>query len=226
MITNRSYRGVGMTSQRTRDRLVETLRVEGISDATVLDIISEVPRHIFVDEALASRAYENNALPIGHGQTISQPYIVARMTEAMIAGRHLKKVLEIGTGCGYQAAVLSHVADTVYSIERLPVLASRARERMHVLGIGNVRIREGDGFEGWTAHAPYDGIIVTAAPAEMPETLKQQLADGGRMLIPVGEQGVQRLMLVRREGDEYHEEVLELVRFVPMLAGSGPTAGV
>ncbi len=215
-----------MTSQRTRNRLVEILRAEGIADATVLDIISEVPRHIFVDEALASRAYENNALPIGHGQTISQPYIVARMTEAMIAGRHLEKVLEVGTGCGYQAAVLSQVADTVYSIERLPALASRARERMHVLGIGNVRIREGDGFEGWATHTPYDGIIVAAAPAEIPEILKQQLADGGRMLIPVGERDMQRLMLVRREGNEYHEEVLEEVRFVPMLPGSGPAAGV
>ncbi len=221
-----SYRGVGMTSQRTRDRLVETLRAEGIADATVLEILSEVPRHIFVDEALASRAYENNALPIGHGQTISQPYIVARMTEAMIAGQHLGKVLEIGTGCGYQAAVLSHVADSVYSIERLPALASRARERMHLLGIRNVRIREADGFDGWSAHAPYDGIIVTAAPAEIPEILKQQLAEGGRMVIPVGGRGAQRLMLVRREGDEFLEEVLEQVRFVPMLAGSGSGAGI
>ncbi|HEY5701081.1 MAG TPA: protein-L-isoaspartate(D-aspartate) O-methyltransferase [Gammaproteobacteria bacterium] len=215
------FDGIGMTSRRTRDRLVQRLRQEGISDARVLEAIRSVPRHIFVDEALASRAYEDTALPIGAGQTISQPYVVARMTEALLAGNNLDYVLEIGSGCGYQTAVLAGFVKRVYSIERIDALQVQARQRLRLLNIHNVRIRHGDGMEGWPEHAPYDGIMVTAAPASVPRALLDQLSEGGRLVIPVGDSGTQDLKLFTKHDGEFAEQVLERVAFVPMLSGKG-----
>ena len=217
-----TFNGIGMTSQRTRNRLASKLREDGIEDPCVLQVIKEVPRHIFVDEALGSRAYENTALPIGYGQTISQPYVVALMTQALFAGPgKLTRVLEIGTGCGYQTAVLAHLADQVYSVERIPALQRKAGERLRVLGCNNVRLRLGDGHHGWKLHAPYDGILVTAAPLGVPSDLLDQLASGGRLVIPVGDDDVQRLMLITEESGKFMEELLDYVSFVPMLDGSG-----
>lgn len=210
-----------MTSQRTRDRLIATLHAMGIRSQRVLDVIKNTPRHIFVDEALSSRAYENTALPIGHNQTISQPYIVARMTEALVNGERPEKVLEIGTGCGYQTAILAQLAEKVYSVERIDALLGKARERMHQLRIRNVRLRHGDGNLGWPEYAPYDGIIVSAAPVGVPDTLLQQLAVNGRLVIPVGKMGQQQLLLITRTEDGYQEQQLDLVSFVPMLEGVG-----
>jgi protein-L-isoaspartate(D-aspartate) O-methyltransferase len=215
------YPGIGMTSVRTRDRLIERLRAEGIRDERVLDALRAVPRHIFVDEALASRAYEDTALPIGAGQTISQPYIVARMTEAIVAGRRPSKVLEIGSGCGYQTAVLAQLVDHVYSVERIAALIAPARERLHALGVNNVRMRNGDGFEGWSAHAPYDGILVAAAPGYVPPALVDQLAPDGRLVIPIGTQGAQRLLLLTRTETGIEEQMLAQVSFVPLVPGTG-----
>jgi protein-L-isoaspartate(D-aspartate) O-methyltransferase len=215
------FNGIGMTSQRTRDRLVKNLQSEGIKDSRVLQVIREIPRHIFVDEALASRAYENTALPIGHGQTISQPYIVARMTEAVLGDKWPKKVLEIGTGCGYQTAVLARLVQAVFTIERIHALQKRARERISALGIRNVRFRVGDGSAGWIDNAPFDGIIVTAAPVGIPEALVEQLAVGARLVIPVGGDQVQRLLMVTRQNGERTEEFLDYVSFVPMVGGTG-----
>jgi len=215
------FDGIGMTSLRTRERLVQRLRDEGISDSRVLEAIRSVPRHIFVDEALASRAYEDTALPIGSGQTISQPYVVARMTEALLDRDNLENVLEIGSGCGYQTAVLSSFAKRVYSVERIESLLAQARERLRMLGIHNIRLRHGDGMAGWPENAPYDGIMVAAAPASVPRALVDQLAEGGRLVIPVGDGGTQDLKLfIKREG-EILEQVLERVAFVPMLSGKG-----
>lgn len=216
----RAFNGIGMTSQRTRDRLAAKLREEGIKDTDILETIKAVPRHIFVDEALASRAYENTALPIGHGQTISQPYVVARMTEALLGGGSLDKVLEIGTGCGYQTAVLSQLVGRVYSVERLPSLHRKARERMNALRLDNVRMKVGDGNSGWLEHAPFDAIMVTAAPVGVPAALLEQLAPDGRLVIPVGADGVQRLLLITGSRDTYEEQLLDYVSFVPMLAGT------
>lgn len=210
-----------MTSQRTRDRLISKLEEMGIKSGEVLDVIKNTPRHIFVDEALASRAYENTALPIGFNQTISQPYIVARMTEALLGGEHLKNVLEVGTGCGYQTAVLARLVKKVYSIERIAALCDRARQRLTALRIHNVRLKHGDGSRGWPEHAPYDGIMVAAAPVGVPEELLQQLAPGGRLVIPVGAAGAQKLLLITRTEGGYHEEQLDLVSFVPMQEGVG-----
>ena len=215
------YAGIGMTSVRTRDRLIDRLRAEGIRDERVLGAMRAVPRHIFVDEALASRAYEDTALPIGAGQTISQPYIVARMTEAIVEGRRPSKVLEIGSGCGYQTAVLAQLVEQVYSVERIDALIAPARERLHALGVNNVRMRKGDGFEGWSAHAPYDGILVAAAPGFVPPALVEQLAVGGRLVIPVGTQGAQRLLLVTRTEGGVEEQTLAQVSFVPLVPGTG-----
>jgi protein-L-isoaspartate(D-aspartate) O-methyltransferase len=220
-LTRQHYAGIGMTSVRTRDRLIERLRAEGIVNEQVLAALRAVPRHIFVDEALASRAYEDTALPIGAGQTISQPYIVARMTEALVDGKRLSKVLEIGTGCGYQTAVLAQLVDRVYGIERINSLIGPARERLHALGVNNVRIRNGDGFEGWPAHAPYDGIMVAAAPGYVPEPLIEQLAIGARLVIPVGTQGAQRLVSLLRTDSGIEEETLAQVSFVPLVPGTG-----
>jgi protein-L-isoaspartate(D-aspartate) O-methyltransferase len=216
-----STQGIGMTSQRTRDRLVERLMKEGISDERVLQVIRVTPRHIFMDEAMASRAYEDTALPIGHGQTISQPYIVARMTEALIQPVIPSKILEIGTGSGYQTAVLAQLVDQVYSVERIDALHAQARQRLLQLGLHNVHLRLGDGFAGWRHNAPFDAIIVTAAPETVPKELVQQLSFGGRMIIPVGEQLQQRLLVITREEDGFSEEELEWVSFVPMLKGQG-----
>jgi len=219
MISDRERSGIGMTSARTRERLIERLKEEGIRSEAVLNRIREVPRHLFVDEALSSRAYEDTALPIGHGQTISQPYVVARMTEAVIASGHPARVLEIGTGCGYQTAILAGLADTVYSVERIGPLLRRARERLGKLGIRNVRFRHGDGWEGWKSHAPYDAIIVTAAPPETPKALLDQLAEGGRLIIPVGPRSHQELLTITRRGDQFEEELIGHVIFVPLLPG-------
>lgn len=214
-------RGIGMTSQRTRDRLISRLVEMGIKSGEVLEVLKNTPRHIFVDEALASRAYENTALPIGFNQTISQPYIVARMTEALLGGPPLKKVLEIGTGCGYQTAILARLAGKVYSIERIAALFNRARQHLASLRIHNVRLKHGDGSRGWPEHAPYDGIIAAAAPVGVPEGLLQQLAPAARLVIPVGMAGAQKLLLITRTEAGYHEEQLDLVSFVPMQEGVG-----
>jgi len=211
--------GIGMTSRRTRDRLIQRLREEGIRDESVLEAIRNVPRHVFVDEALASRAYEDTALPIGLGQTISQPYIVARMTEALVTGGPLGRVLEVGTGCGYQTAVLSRLVEKVFSVERIAELVTQARERLHLLGVMNARIRHGDGNGGWPEYAPFDGVIVTAAPLGVPPALLEQLAVAGRLVVPVGPAGFQQLLLIKRTEDGLEEEFLDHVSFVPMLGG-------
>lgn len=213
--------GVGMTSLRTRERLANRLRKEGIKNEFILETIKKVPRHIFVDEALASRAYENTALPIGFGQTISQPYIVARMTEALVGQKSLKRVLEIGTGCGYQTAVLAALVDAVYTVERIDGLLSRARERFRSLRLDNVYTKLADGTLGWPEYAPYDGIIVTAAPVGVPQCLLDQLGDDGRLVIPVGAKNAQRLLLIVKSAAGYEEQMLDYVNFVPMLGGTG-----
>ncbi len=212
-------RGIGMTSQRARDRLVVQIREMGVRSERVLDLIRTTPRHLFVDEALASRVYENNALPIGFGQTISQPYIVAAMTEALLGGGALETVLEIGAGCGYQSVILSRIATTVYSIERIDALASKLRVRLHELRVNNVRVRHGDGALGWTKYAPFDAILVAAAAPDLPAALTDQLAFGGRLVIPIGLPGSQKLMLVTKTSSGMEEQVLELVSFVPMVDG-------
>jgi protein-L-isoaspartate(D-aspartate) O-methyltransferase len=212
-------RGIGMTSQGTRDRLVQTLRDEGIKDDRVLKAITQVPRHKFVDEALSSRAYENTALPIGQSQTISQPWIVARMTEAILDGGSLNKVLEIGTGSGYQAAVLSHLVPTIFTVERIDELLKIARRRFHALRLKNIYARHADGHLGWSSQAPFDGIMVTAAAQVVPEQLLEQLAVGGLLVIPVERNGQQRLLTVRRTEDGFDESDLGAVIFVPLLSG-------
>ena len=212
-------RGIGMTSQRTRERLIERLYEEGLSSARVLEVIRRTPRHLFVDEALAHRAYEDTALPIGHNQTISQPYMVGRMTELLLAGGPLDKVLEIGTGCGYQTAVLAQLVDRVFTVERIQVLQDRAKERLAELKMRNVVFRWGDGWEGWPALAPYNGIMVTAAASDVPQALLDQLAPGGRLVIPVGAGEEQDLLLIIREEDGFSRHVLDSVRFVPLLNG-------
>lgn len=219
---NQGNQGIGMTSQRTRNRLIERLREGGISDSRVLEVLRQIPRHLFMDEAMASRAYEDTALPIGHGQTISQPFIVARMTEVLLQGPVLpNKVLEIGTGSGYQTAVLAHLVDQVYSVERISQLLNLARQRLRSLELHNVQLRLGDGYQGWEKYAPFDAIIVTAAPEVVPKDLLQQLAVGGRMVIPVGQPLQQRLLLLSRDNDGIKEEVLDWVSFVPLVKGLG-----
>ena len=213
------HRGIGMTSQRTRERLIQRLYEEGLSNARVLEAIRRTPRHLFVDEALAHRAYEDTALPIGHNQTISQPYMVARMSELLLAAGPLDKVLEIGTGSGYQTAILAQVVERVFSVERIQVLQDRAKERMAQLNLRNVVFRWGDGWEGWSALAPYNGIIVTAAAAEVPQALLDQLAPNGRLVIPVGAGAEQELLLIVREEHGFSRHVLDAVRFVPLLNG-------
>jgi protein-L-isoaspartate(D-aspartate) O-methyltransferase len=212
--------GIGMTSARTRERLIQRLREQGIGSALVLDQIRNVPRHLFVDEALATRAYEDTALPIGHGQTISQPFVVAKMTEAVLEGTPPGKVLEIGTGCGYQTAVLAPLVRFIYSVERINALLDRARARFKELGIRNVHLRHGDGFQGWPAHGPYDAILMAAAPLAIPEVLFRQLAPGGRLIAPVGPEGRQELLRMTKRGEELHKETLGQVSFVPLLKGT------
>jgi protein-L-isoaspartate(D-aspartate) O-methyltransferase len=216
---NSHYRGIGMTSQRTRDRLVSRLQERGIENAEVLSVIREMPRHLFVDEALASRAYEDTALPIGHGQTISQPYIVAKMTEILLEGGPREKVLEVGTGSGYQTAVLSRLVDRVFSLERIAPLQNQARERFYQLKLNNIKLKHSDGSWGWEWYAPYDGIIVTCAPEQVPQELLRQLAPGGRLVIPVGGSGRQSLRVIDRIDDRYEETELDPVSFVPLLSG-------
>jgi len=208
-----------MTSRRTRDRLVQRLIDNGIRNEDVLNQIRNVPRHLFVDEALASRAYEDTALPIGLGQTISQPWVVARMTEALLDGFTGETVLEIGTGCGYQTAVLAPLVKKIYSVERIRELQLKTRQRLLDLDLYNVQLKPGDGWEGWPKYAPYDGIIVTAAATELPEKLLQQLAPGGRMIIPVGPSGCQDLLQVTRKDDHFEEVSLGAVSFVPLVPG-------
>ena len=217
----RSVAGIGMTSQRTRERMVERLREQGITDARVLQAMAGVPRHLFVEEALASRAYEDSALPIGFGQTISQPYVVARMIEVLIRDRQLGKVLEVGTGCGYQAAVLASLAAEVYSIERIRELLERARDNLRDLRLKNLRLTHGDGAAGLEKTAPFDSIILAAAAPEMPQALLRQLAQGGRMILPLrdGPADAQRLILIERGARGYTETALDPVRFVPLKAG-------
>jgi protein-L-isoaspartate(D-aspartate) O-methyltransferase len=212
--------GIGMTSARTRDRLVQRLREQGIANLAVLDRIRNVPRHIFVDEALGSRAYEDTALPIGYGQTISQPYIVARMTEALLEGGPADSILEVGTGSGYQTAVLAPLVTHLYAIERIEPLLARARERLKELGIRNVRFRHGDGSLGWKGHAPYDGILVAAAPLTVPDALIKQLKVGGRLVVPIGPEGEQQLVRLTRREQRVDRETLGAVAFVPLLGGT------
>jgi protein-L-isoaspartate(D-aspartate) O-methyltransferase len=211
--------GIGMTSARTRDRLVQRLREQGIVNPVVLERVRNVPRHIFVDEALSSRAYEDTALPIGFGQTISQPYIVARMTEALLEGTPLRKVLEVGTGCGYQTAVLSPLVERLYTIERIEPLLVRAKSRIKELELRNVRFRHGDGTAGWKTQAPFDGILAAAAPLTVPEMLLEQLKVGGRLIVPIGPDGQQELTRFTRKEQRIERHSLGPVAFVPMLGG-------
>ena len=211
--------GIGMTSQRTRERLIERLATRDITNPQVLDVMRTTPRHLFVDEALASRAYDDTALPIGHGQTISQPYVVARMTEALLAVKP-HRVLEIGTGCGYQTAILAQLVTEVYSIERVGELYNKARAHLKELRLGNVRLRHSDGFRGWPTAAPFDGILAAAAPHELPQTLLEQLADGGRLIMPLGGGGAQELVVVTRQGNKFQQQVIDQVVFVPMVSGT------
>jgi protein-L-isoaspartate(D-aspartate) O-methyltransferase len=214
-----NLRGIGMTSQRTRERMVQRLIDEGIASGDVLQAMRNTPRHIFVDEALASRAYENVSLPISHGQTISQPYVVARMTEALLTAGPLHKVLEVGTGSGYQTAVLAQLAKEVHTVERIRALQTLARTRLASLHLNNVRYKYSDGSWGWPENAPYDGILVTAAPMEAPLSLLEQLAIGGRMVIPIGGNNEQQLYLYVRTRDGFEREMLHRVKFVAFRGG-------
>ncbi len=220
VIDDKAIKGIGMTSQRTRNRLMDRLREKGISNEAVLDVMSKVPRHLFMDEAMASRSYEDTALPIGYGQTISQPYIVARMTELLLAGeRPLHKVLEIGTGSGYQAAILGAFIPDLYTVERIDALYKQTRDLLHDLGYRNITTKLSDGSWGLKKNAPFDGIIVTAAPETVPEALPEQLAIGARLIIPTGPQGsAQSLQIITRTGENtYDTEITESVQFVPLV---------
>lgn len=222
-MTNLLLQGVGMTSLRTRERLMQRLRDQGVSNMRVLDIMLNTPRHIFLDEALAHRAYEDTALPIGHGQTISQPYIVARMTEILLgaSGGNLQKVLEVGTGSGYQTSILAQLVPQVYTVERIKPLQDKARDRLRQIGLRNIQYRHADGGFGWPEMGLYDGILSTAAPQAVPDELLKQLAPGGVLVIPVGGRE-QHLHLILRDGDldKYITQVLEPVKFVPFLSGT------
>jgi protein-L-isoaspartate(D-aspartate) O-methyltransferase len=211
--------GIGMTSQRTRERLIQRLVEQGIADQNVLDIIRNTPRHLFLDEAMAHRAYEDVALPIGFQQTLSQPYIVARMTELLLAAGPLERVLEIGTGSGYQTAILAPLVGEVYSVERIKPLQQKARQRLRQLKLRNVHMHHADGGMGWEERGPFDGIIATAAPERIPVDLLQQLAPGGRLVIPVGIQ-TQHLQVVTRTHEGFETEIVEAVRFVPLRPGT------
>lgn len=214
------YNGIGMTSQRARDRLADSLSEMGIKSKEILACIRKVPRHLFVDEALASRAYENISLPIGFNQTISQPYIVAKMIEILIENNSpLNNILEIGTGCGYQTAILAKFAKRIYTVERINSLLVYARERFMKLGYSNIRSKNDDGNFGWACNAPYDAIIVAAAPLGVPDSLKEQLNVHGRLILPIGKAGEQKLLLIVRTEKSYKEYYLDAVSFVPMLEG-------
>ncbi|WP_444915904.1 protein-L-isoaspartate(D-aspartate) O-methyltransferase [Microbulbifer sp. TRSA007] len=213
--------GLGMTSQRTRNRLIQRLREEGISNEEVLDVMASTPRHLFLDEALAIRAYEDTALPIGYGQTISQPYIVARMTELLLSrAKSLHRVLEVGTGSGYQTAILARLVEQLYSVERVEPLLETARHRLGELGYSNVEYKLSNGGFGWKEEGPYDAILAAAAPAIIPDELREQLAPNGVLVIPVGAEQQYLTMVTRREdSNKFDVEKLEAVRFVPLLGG-------
>ncbi len=213
-----SQQGIGMTSQRTRERLIQRLMDQGITRFEVLEAIRSVPRHLFVDEALAHRSYEDTALPIGYGQTLSQPYVVAKMSELALAQGRPKKVLELGSGSGYQTAILASLVDEICAIERIKPLLERARKRLRALRVRNVRLRHGDGLDGWASEAPFDLILGAAAPERLPAQLLEQLAPGGTLILPVGGKQ-QQLMMVTVTPEGYVEEVIEEVNFVPMVRG-------
>jgi protein-L-isoaspartate(D-aspartate) O-methyltransferase len=221
MVSDLILQGVGMTSLRTRERLVQRLIEQGVSDYQVLDVMRNTPRHLFVDEALAHRAYEDTALPIGHGQTLSQPYIVARMTEILLgAGGKLNKVLEVGTGSGYQTSILAQLLPRIYSVERIKPLQDKARERLRLLGLHNVQLRHADGGFGWPDVGPFDGILSAAAPAVVPDELLAQLAPGGVLVIPVGAHEQHLHMIIRDDSsDKFITQILEPVKFVPLVPG-------
>lgn len=208
-----------MTSARTRERLVARLRDKGIADPRVLDVIRNTPRHLFIDEALAHQAYDDTALPIGHGQTISQPWVVARMTELLIEKGIPQKVLEVGTGSGYQTAVLAALCPQIWSVERIRPLQDLARKRLQALGMAAVQLRHADGGLGWASEAPFDGILAACGRPDVPADLLAQLADGGRLVMPVGEADSQYLTVIDREGNDYRQRKLEQVRFVPFQRG-------
>lgn len=219
-MSNIHLQGIGMTSRRTRDRLISRLREQNIIDENVLAVIKETPRHIFIDEALSHRAYEDTALPIGFNQTISQPYIVAKMTELLLAAGPLKRVLEVGTGSGYQTAVLAQLVDQVFSVERIKPLQDKAKERFQQMGLKNIYLQHSDGGMGWLSKAPFDGIMVTAAPEQVPEELLAQLAIGGRLVIPVGQAQQQLKLITRLNDQDFDTRIIESVKFVPLLAGT------
>lgn len=219
MNTKVNLSGIGMTSQRTRERLLGRLMDQGINSMEVLDIIRSTPRHIFLDEALSHRAYEDVALPIGFNQTISQPYVVARMTEAILTTGSMDRVLEIGTGCGYQTSVLAQLSESVFTVERIRSLQEKARKNLRLIGLRNIQFKHDDGTQGWAERGLYDAIIATAAPKSIPPGLLAQLADGGRLVIPVGGEYDQELTLVTRKGDEFNYQVIDVVRFVPLVPG-------
>jgi protein-L-isoaspartate(D-aspartate) O-methyltransferase len=220
-MSNARLSGIGMTSARTRERLIARLRESGIRSETVLEVMARIPRHLFVDEALAHRAYEDTALPIGHGQTISQPYTVARMTELLLED-NARRVLEVGTGSGYQTAVLCALAHDVYSVERIEPLLKSARRCLQEIGYRNFRLRHADGSVGWPEQAPFDAIVVTAAATELPSALAAQLAVGGRLVAPVGNAERQELLLLRKTADGLIQERIEAARFVPLIQGATP----
>jgi len=215
---NQRFSGIGMTSQRTRARMVERLRAQGIADEVVLSAMNDIPRHIFVDEALASRAYEDISLPIGYGQTISQPYIVARMIELARGGQAIQQALEIGTGCGYQAAVLARVAKVVHSVERIAPLIAKARKNLREIRINNVKVKYADGTLGLLEFAPYNAIVMAAAATHIPQELLQQLAIGGRLVMPIGAD-TQKLTVVERTAEGFQQVEMGEVKFVPLLGG-------
>ena len=216
-----SHQGIGMTSLRTRERMIKRLAGQGITNKRVLEVMRDTPRHIFMDEALSSRAYEDTALPIGYNQTISQPYIVAKMTEELLGSvGSLKKVLEIGTGCGYQTAILAQLVGHVYSVERILPLQRKAKLHIGELAFRNISYLHGDGHLEWSDYAPFDGILVSAAPAEIPVMLLEQLSIGGVMIIPTGSSGMQVLQKIIRTPSGYEKENLEAVTFVPFLSGT------
>jgi protein-L-isoaspartate(D-aspartate) O-methyltransferase len=213
--------GIGMTSQRTRERLISRLTEQGITNQQVLDVIRNTPRHIFLDEALSHKAYEDTALPIGFAQTLSQPYIVARMTEILLSEGPLEKVLEIGTGSGYQATILAQLVSHLYTVERIEPLLNKAKQRFRKLGLSNISANLADGSFGWEKNGLYNGIITTAAPQSIPDSLLQQLAPDGILIIPVGRSDSQELSFIQRVGDSYQfdQKIIEKVKFVPLLSG-------
>ena len=219
-MTPLQLQGIGMTSQRTRDRLVARLREQGIKNKDVLEVMANTPRHIFIEEALSHRAYEDTALPIGFGQTISQPYIVAKMTELLLEAGPLESVLEIGTGCGYQTTVLSQLVGRIHSVERIAPLQEKAKKTTSLLRINNVRFKHSDGNWGWPEEGPYDAILSAAAPDHIPPELAEQLKVGGRLILPVGDSDNQDLIMVTRDEEGFTKKKLEPVMFVPMLSGT------